>query len=82
MDWYFLDLFINLHLTVFAGRKVLVTHNKIDYIATVEKWDRQKPELWHLVHEDEDEEDLDEFEMRVALRAYASRKVVRKIGIS
>jgi len=63
------------------GRRVTRVIDGIELDARVTKWipaDGTDPALWHVLHDDGDEEDLDEAEMQAALEAFEQRTSKRK----
>ncbi|KOO27995.1 hypothetical protein Ctob_014550 [Chrysochromulina tobinii] len=63
------------------GRCVTRAHDGIEIDAWVTKWVpafEDNPALWHVRHADDDEEDLEEDEMRAALEAFELRTMKRQ----
>jgi hypothetical protein len=63
------------------GKQVLRNLDGIEIHARVTKWapaEGSDPALWHVVHDDQDEEDLDETDMLAALEAFEQRAGQRK----
>ena len=63
------------------GRQILRNLDGIEIDARVTKWapaEGSDPALWHVVHADHDEEDLDETDMLAAIEAFEQRACHRK----
>jgi hypothetical protein len=59
---------------VFVRQHVAVQHGKKVSIGLITKWvpaSDDDPALWHMVHDDGDEEDLEEDEVHTAMALYA-----------
>ena len=64
-----------------VGRQILRNLDGIEIDARVTKWapaEGSDPALWHVVHADHDEEDLDETDMLAAIEAFEQRACHRK----